>query len=78
VLVATGRADLMIDPALAIWDAAALIPIVTEAGGDFIDWTGKQSVDGGNGISVIPQLRSETLRVLHDQAGEYTAKQGLD
>ena len=78
VLVATGRADLMIDPALAIWDAAALIPIVTEAGGEFIDWTGKQSVDGGNGISVIPQLRSETLRVLHDQAGEYTAKQGLD
>jgi fructose-1,6-bisphosphatase/inositol monophosphatase family enzyme len=78
VLVATGRADLMIDPALAIWDAAALIPIVTEAGGEFIDWTGKQTVDGGNGISVIPELRTETLRVLHDRSGEYTVKQGLD
>lgn len=78
VLVATGRADLMIDPALAIWDAAALIPIVTEAGGEFIDWTGKQTVDGGNGISVIPELRAETLRVLHDRSGEYTVKQGLD
>ncbi len=32
----------MIDPALAICDAAALIPIVTEAGGEFIDWTGSR------------------------------------
>lgn len=78
VLVATGRADLMIDPALAVWDAAALIPIVTEAGGEFIDWKGNQTVDGGNGISVVPQLKAETLRVLHDHGGEYAAKQGLD
>lgn len=78
ILVATGRADLMVDPALAVWDAAALIPIVTEAGGEFIDWTGKQTVDGGNGISVVPQLRSETMRVLHDQSGKYASKEGLD
>jgi len=68
----------MVDPALAIWDAAALIPIVTEAGGHFIDWTGQQTVDGGNGISVIPELKSEILRVLHDQNAQYESKQGLD
>ena len=78
VLVATGRADVMVDPALAIWDAAALIPIVTEAGGHFIDWTGQQTVDGGNGISVIPELKLEILRVLHDQDAQYESKQGLD
>lgn len=78
VLVATGRADLMIDPALAIWDAAALIPIVTEAGGEFLDWTGQQTVNGGNGISVVPGLRAETFRVLHDTSGLYEAKRGLD
>jgi len=78
VLVATGRADVMVDPALAIWDAAALIPIVTEAGGHFIDWTGEQNVDGGNGISVIPELKSEVLRVIQDPSSQYAAKQGLD
>ena len=78
ILVATGRADLMVDPALAIWDAAALIPIVTEAGGKFLDWSGQQRVDGGNGISVVPGLSSETLRVLNDVSGHYDSKQGLD
>ena len=78
ILVATGRADLMVDPALAIWDAAALIPIVTEAGGHFVDWTGQQTVDGGNGISVIPELRSEVLRVIQNPTSQFEAKQGLD
>ena len=78
VLVATGRADVMVDPALAIWDAAALIPIVTEAGGCFIDWTGQQTVDGGNGISVIPELKSAVLRVIQDPSTRFAAKQGLD
>ncbi len=78
VLVATGRADVMVDPALAIWDAAALIPIVTEAGGHFLDWTGHPTVDGGNGISVIPELKSEVLRVIQDPTARFEAKQGLD
>ena len=51
---------------------------MTEAGGHFIDWTGEQTVDGGNGISVIPELKSEILRVLHDQSSQYESKQGLD
>jgi histidinol-phosphatase len=78
VLVATGRADVMVDPALAVWDAAALIPIVTEAGGHFIDWTGQQTVDGGNGISVIPELRSEVLRIIQDPSAQFEVKRGLD
>jgi len=39
-MVATGRADLMVDPAMALWDAAALLPILEEAGGTFTDWRG--------------------------------------
>ena len=39
-LVATGRAEAMMDPAVSIWDAAALAPIITEAGGVFTDWDG--------------------------------------
>src|SRR5690625_7725789 len=31
MMVATGRADIMIDPILSIWDAAALLPVLKEA-----------------------------------------------
>lgn len=64
MLVATGRADLMIDPLLNAWDAAALLPIIQEAGGVFMDWTGECTIDGGNGISTIPELRQSVLDML--------------
>jgi histidinol-phosphatase len=65
VLVATGRAEIMVDPSLNPWDAAALVPILLEAGGCFVDWTGKTTIYGGNGISVVPQLKDEVLRILN-------------
>ncbi len=64
MLVATGRADVMIDPALNAWDAAALVPIVEEAGGHFIDWNGEPSIYSGNGLSVVPGLKETVLRLL--------------
>ena len=51
VLVATGRADIMLDPILNVWDCAALAPILEEAGGTFTDWNGKRTIHGGNAIS---------------------------
>jgi len=63
LLVATGRAEVMIDPLLAEWDACALIPIVEEAGGIFMNWSGASSSTGGNGISVIPGLRHDVQRL---------------
>jgi len=41
LLVATGRAELMTDPVLSPWDAAALLPVITEAGGVYTDWRGR-------------------------------------
>jgi histidinol-phosphatase len=64
VLVATGRAELMVDPSLNPWDCAALVPILEEAGGCFIDWTGQTTIYGGSGISVVPALKDEVLRIL--------------
>jgi len=68
VLVATGRADVMIDPTMNPWDAAALVPIVREAGGQFVDWTGRTTIHGGNGLSVNAVLKDEVLALLasHD------------
>lgn len=51
VLVATGRADIMLDPVMNAWDCAALLPIVEEAGGTFTDWQGDKTIYGGNAIS---------------------------
>jgi len=61
ILVATGRADLMVDPLMNPWDAAALVPIVREAGGHFIDWLGNTSIYSGNGISVNQLLKTAIL-----------------
>jgi histidinol phosphatase-like enzyme (inositol monophosphatase family) len=61
ILVATGRAEVMVDPLMNVWDAAALIPIIEEAGGHFIDWSGVATAHSGNGISVNAALRDEVL-----------------
>jgi histidinol-phosphatase len=64
VLVATGRADVMVDPLMNAWDAAALVPIVQEAGGHFMDWNGKPTIDSGNGVSVNAALKDPVLELL--------------
>jgi histidinol-phosphatase len=51
VLVATGRADIMLDSVMNVWDCAALLPILEEAGGTFTDWDGTRTIHGGNAIS---------------------------
>jgi fructose-1,6-bisphosphatase/inositol monophosphatase family enzyme len=43
VLLATGRAEIVLDPIMCLWDNAALLPIVKEAGGTFTDWSGNET-----------------------------------
>jgi len=64
ILVATGRADVMVDPRMSPWDAAALVPLVIEAGGSFFDWTGEETINGGCGCSTNGLLREQTLKLL--------------
>jgi histidinol phosphatase-like enzyme (inositol monophosphatase family) len=63
VLVATGRCEVMLDPVMNLWDCAALLPIVEEAGGTFTDWSGRRTADGGSAISTNGAL-FEPLREL--------------
>ncbi len=51
VLVATGRAEIMIDPRMAVWDCGPLLPIIQEAGGRFTDWNGNATIHGPNAFS---------------------------
>jgi len=50
-LVATGRAEVMVDPIMNPWDCAPLLPILQEAGGTFTDWNGNSTIYGNNAFS---------------------------
>ena len=64
LLVATGRADVMADPTMSVWDAAALQPIIEEAGGVFTDWTGAHTAFGGSAIATNAELAAEARALL--------------
>ena len=64
LLVATGRADVMVDDVISIWDAAALLPVITEAGGAFTDWKGRTTASGGDAIATNSLLASAVRAIL--------------
>lgn len=64
LLVATGRAVAMIDPVMQVWDAAALLPILQEAGGTFTDWQGRPTIEGGEGVGTNSHVLDEVLKLI--------------
>ncbi|HJP91764.1 MAG TPA: histidinol-phosphatase [Pyrinomonadaceae bacterium] len=64
VLVATGRADVMLDPVMNLWDCAPLLAIMEEAGGTFTDWRGVRTAHGGNAIATNGILFDEVMSLL--------------
>ncbi len=63
LLVATGRAEAMVDAEMHIWDAAALQPILEEAGGKFTDWQGRRTIYGGEAVATNGYVAEEVLAV---------------
>ncbi len=49
----------MLDPVVNIWDAAAVRPVIEEAGGVFTDWAGKPSHTSGHVIATNQALADE-------------------
>lgn len=70
LMVAAGRADLMFDPVLSIWDAAALLPVVTEAGGRFSDVRGASSIRSGNALSSTGGIHREVIGIFNQTESE--------
>ena len=60
-LVATGRAEVMVDPIMSDWDAAPLQVILEEAGGRFTDWKGNATIFGKEGVATNGILHDEVL-----------------
>lgn len=64
LLVATGRAELMVDPIAALWDMAALAPIIEEAGGRFTDWQGRRTLAPGQCVATNGRIHDEVIALL--------------
>lgn len=64
LLLATGRADAVIEPGVHPWDVAAIVPIIQEAGGRSTDWNGSPSIYTGNNIATNGLIHDETLALL--------------
>ena len=64
MLVARGAMEVMVEPALAVWDWAALVPVVTEAGGRLTQIDGSPLVHGGSIVTTNGIFHDEVVRVL--------------
>lgn len=64
LLVATGRAELMVDPVANPWDLAAVQIVVEEAGGRFTDWKGNATAFSGQGIGSNGRVHERALELL--------------
>jgi histidinol-phosphatase len=64
MLVAEGAADVAAEPVVALWDLAALLPIVEEAGGRFTDLAGDRRADGGSALGTNGRLHDDVLAAL--------------
>ncbi len=65
-MLAAGHLDLVIETELKPYDIAALIPIITGAGGIITTWDGKPAQDGGRIIAAgDPRVHEAALKMLN-------------
>lgn len=66
--LATAGADVMLDPTLAYWDVAALVPVVEAAGGRVTSWSGTDPLAQPSAIATAGALHDEVLAVVHGRS----------
>jgi len=64
-LVATGYADIMVDPIMNIWDSSAVIPIIRGANGTITDYHGNDAAKGESIIAASLEIHQEVIRMLN-------------
>ncbi len=66
-LVATGRAEIMVDPAMHIWDNGPFDVILPEAGGTFTDWSGRAGVFAPDAVGTNGALFDAVMTLIDAQ-----------
>ena len=64
LLVASGRAEVVVEPHLAVWDVAATSLVVAEAGGRCTDLDGTSSLRAGNAVITNGVLHEAVLALI--------------
>lgn len=64
-LLASGFADIVIDPIMNKWDLAALIPIINGAGGVITDYYGNDPMKGDSIIATCGTIHKEVVHILN-------------
>lgn len=64
-LLATGYADIMIDPIMHLWDTMAVVPVIRGAGGIITDYYGGLAETGESVIAASSFLHPKVLKVLN-------------
>lgn len=65
-LLASGYADIMLDPVMNPWDIMAVVPVIRGAGGVITDFAGNDAVKGKSIIAAHPLLHAQVLQHLGD------------
>ncbi len=67
VLLATGRADAVVEPGVKLWDIAAVPPIVNEAGGVWTDIDGRHDLHAGSIIASNGHIHGAVVEVMRSE-----------
>lgn len=65
-LLATGYADIMIDPIMSVWDTMALIPVIKGAGGIISDYKGGDPAKGTSIVAASPGIHTKVIEVINN------------
>jgi len=67
LLVASGWADIVVDPIMNSWDIAAVVPILRGAGGVISDWQGNSPYPATSIVATNPTLHPKLIAALNPQ-----------
>jgi myo-inositol-1(or 4)-monophosphatase len=65
LLVATGRAEVMLDPIMNEWDCGPFPVILQEAGGYFGDWQGNTTIYANEALGTTAVLLPQLLEIIN-------------
>ncbi|MDH5717245.1 MAG: histidinol-phosphatase [Spirochaetia bacterium] len=64
-LLTKGKADVMIDPIMSVWDITALIPVIQGAGGIITDYQGNTPVEAKSIVAASKNLHENIITILN-------------
>jgi|SRR5579871_1164634 len=69
ILLASGKADIMLDAKMAPWDILPVIPVARGAGAKITTFSGGDPVTGASAVTAHPSIHDEVMTVLRTRKG---------